>query len=79
MSEWSMSIDRMLDAFEYAQWMGWVLEAVTLERPDGDTFRYTAPLLTRGPRTLGCDEAEGTRRQCRGRKAKKAPTSGVGG
>ena len=28
-----------------------------MERPGGDTFRWTAPLLTRGPRVHGCDEA----------------------
>ena len=33
-------------------------EVVHVERPGGDTFRYTAPLLTRGPRMHGCDEAE---------------------
>jgi crotonobetainyl-CoA:carnitine CoA-transferase CaiB-like acyl-CoA transferase len=33
-------------------------EVVHVERPGGDTFRYTAPLLTRGPRPHGCDEAE---------------------
>jgi crotonobetainyl-CoA:carnitine CoA-transferase CaiB-like acyl-CoA transferase len=33
-------------------------EVIHVERPGGDTFRYTAPLLTRGPRPHGCDEAE---------------------
>ena len=34
-------------------------EVIHVERPDGgDTFRSTAPLLTRGPRPHGCDEAE---------------------
>ncbi len=33
-------------------------EVIHVERPGGDTFRYTAPLLTRGPREHGCDEAE---------------------
>src|SRR5262245_27148336 len=33
-------------------------EVIHVERPGGDTFRSTAPLLTRGPRTHGCDEAE---------------------
>jgi crotonobetainyl-CoA:carnitine CoA-transferase CaiB-like acyl-CoA transferase len=33
-------------------------EVIHVERPGGDTFRYTAPLLTRGPRMHGCDEAE---------------------
>jgi crotonobetainyl-CoA:carnitine CoA-transferase CaiB-like acyl-CoA transferase len=33
-------------------------EVIHVERPGGDTFRYTAPLLTRGPRVHGCDEAE---------------------
>jgi len=33
-------------------------EVVHVERPGGDTFRWTAPLLTRGPREHGCDEAE---------------------
>lgn len=28
------------------------------ERPGGDTFRHTAPLLTRGGRPHGCDEAD---------------------
>lgn len=32
-----------------------------MERPGGDTFRWTAPLLTRGPRVHGCDEAEVTK------------------
>jgi crotonobetainyl-CoA:carnitine CoA-transferase CaiB-like acyl-CoA transferase len=33
-------------------------EVIHVERPGGDTFRTTAPLLTRGPREHGCDEAE---------------------
>jgi crotonobetainyl-CoA:carnitine CoA-transferase CaiB-like acyl-CoA transferase len=33
-------------------------EVIHVERPGGDTFRFTAPLLTRGPRVHGCDEAE---------------------
>ncbi len=33
-------------------------EVIHVERPGGDTFRYIAPLLTRGPREHGCDEAE---------------------
>lgn len=33
-------------------------EVIHVERPGGDTFRWTAPLLTRGPREHGCDEAE---------------------
>jgi crotonobetainyl-CoA:carnitine CoA-transferase CaiB-like acyl-CoA transferase len=33
-------------------------EVIHVERPGGDTFRYTAPLLTRGPHMHGCDEAE---------------------
>ena len=33
-------------------------EIIHVERPGGDTFRTTAPLLTRGPREHGCDEAE---------------------
>ena len=33
-------------------------EVIHVERPGGDTFRYTAPLLTRGPRLHSCDEAE---------------------
>jgi crotonobetainyl-CoA:carnitine CoA-transferase CaiB-like acyl-CoA transferase len=33
-------------------------EVIHVERPGGDTFRFTAPLLTRGPRPHGCDEAE---------------------
>jgi len=33
-------------------------EVIHVERPGGDTFRTTAPLLTRGPRAHGCDEAE---------------------
>src|SRR6476646_742811 len=33
-------------------------EIIHVERPGGDTFRATAPLLTRGPRPHGCDEAE---------------------
>jgi crotonobetainyl-CoA:carnitine CoA-transferase CaiB-like acyl-CoA transferase len=33
-------------------------EVIHVERPGGDTFRYTAPLLTRGPREHGCDEAD---------------------
>jgi len=36
-------------------------EVIHVERPGGDTFRYTAPLLTRGPREHGCDEAEVTK------------------
>ena len=36
-------------------------EVIHCERPGGDTFRYTAPLLTRGPREHGCDEAEVTK------------------
>ena len=33
-------------------------EVIHVERPGGDTFRFIAPLLTRGPREHGCDEAE---------------------
>src|ERR1700760_2023443 len=33
-------------------------EVIHVERPGGDTFRTTAPMLTRGPREHGCDEAE---------------------
>src|SRR5271165_428491 len=33
-------------------------EVIHVERPGGDTFRWTAPLLTRGPREHGCDGAE---------------------
>ena len=33
-------------------------EVIHVERPGGDTFRWTAPLLTRGPRRHGCDKAE---------------------
>ena len=33
-------------------------EVIHVERPGGDTFRFTAPHLTRGPRPHGCDEAE---------------------
>jgi crotonobetainyl-CoA:carnitine CoA-transferase CaiB-like acyl-CoA transferase len=33
-------------------------EVIHVERPGGDTFRFIAPLLTRGPRQHGCDEAE---------------------
>jgi len=33
-------------------------EVIHVERPGGDTFRITAPFLTRGPRPHGCDEAE---------------------
>ena len=33
-------------------------EVIHVERPGGDTFRWTAPLLTRGRREHGCDEAE---------------------
>src|SRR5215467_2579002 len=33
-------------------------EVIHVERPGGDTFRFVAPLLTRGPRPHGCDEAE---------------------
>ena len=36
-------------------------EVIHVERPGGDTFRFTAPLLTRGPRPHGCDEAEVTK------------------
>ncbi len=36
-------------------------EVIHVERPGGDTFRTTAPLLTRGPREHGCDEAEVTK------------------
>jgi crotonobetainyl-CoA:carnitine CoA-transferase CaiB-like acyl-CoA transferase len=33
-------------------------EVIHVERRGGDTFRSTAPLLTRGPRTHSCDEAD---------------------
>ena len=33
-------------------------EVIHVERPGGDTFRITAPFLTRGPRPNGSDEAE---------------------
>jgi crotonobetainyl-CoA:carnitine CoA-transferase CaiB-like acyl-CoA transferase len=33
-------------------------EVIHIERPGGDTFRSTSPLLTRGPRPHGCDMAE---------------------
>jgi crotonobetainyl-CoA:carnitine CoA-transferase CaiB-like acyl-CoA transferase len=33
-------------------------EVIHVERPGGDTFRFIAPMLTRGPREHGCDEAE---------------------
>ena len=33
-------------------------EVIHVERPGGDTFRWIAPLLTRGPRPHGCDKAE---------------------
>ena len=33
-------------------------EVIHIERAGGDTFRTTAPLLTRGPRPHGADEAE---------------------
>ena len=33
-------------------------EVIHCERPGGDTFRHTAPLLTRGGRPHGCDEAD---------------------
>src|SRR5215469_5864527 len=33
-------------------------EVIHVERVGGDTFRSTAPHLTRGPRSHGCDEAE---------------------
>jgi crotonobetainyl-CoA:carnitine CoA-transferase CaiB-like acyl-CoA transferase len=33
-------------------------EVIHVERHGGDTFRHTAPLLTRGRRVHGCDEAE---------------------
>lgn len=33
-------------------------EVIHVERPGGDTFRFIAPLLTRGPREHGCDVAE---------------------
>lgn len=36
-------------------------EVIHVERLGGDTFRSTAPLLTRGPREHGCDEAEVTK------------------
>ena len=36
-------------------------EVIHVERQGGDTFRYTAPHLTRGPRLHGCDEAEVTK------------------
>ena len=34
-------------------------EVIHVERPGGDTFRWIAPLLTRGPREHGCDLADG--------------------
>src|SRR6516225_5447846 len=34
-------------------------EVIHVERPGGDIFRWTAPLLTRGPREHGCDLADG--------------------
>ena len=33
-------------------------EVIHVERPGGDTFRWIAPFLTRGPRPHGCDKAE---------------------
>ena len=33
-------------------------EVIHVERPGGDTFRFFDPMLTRGPRQHGCDEAE---------------------
>jgi crotonobetainyl-CoA:carnitine CoA-transferase CaiB-like acyl-CoA transferase len=33
-------------------------EVIHVERHGGDTFRSTAPLLTRGPRPHGCDKAD---------------------
>jgi crotonobetainyl-CoA:carnitine CoA-transferase CaiB-like acyl-CoA transferase len=36
-------------------------EVIHIERPGGDTFRFIAPLLTRGPREHGCDTAEVTK------------------
>src|SRR5271155_1561135 len=33
-------------------------EVIHVERPGVDTFRITAPFLTRGPRPHGSDEAE---------------------
>ena len=33
-------------------------EVIHVERPGGDTYRGTAPLLTRGPREHSCDAAE---------------------
>ena len=33
-------------------------EVIHVERPGGDTFRWLAPFLTRGPRIHGCDKAE---------------------
>ena len=34
------------------------VEVIHVERPGGDTFRFFDPMLTRGPRRHGCDEAE---------------------
>jgi crotonobetainyl-CoA:carnitine CoA-transferase CaiB-like acyl-CoA transferase len=36
-------------------------EVIHVERPGGDTFRWMAPRLTRGPREHGCDTAEITK------------------
>ena len=36
-------------------------EVIHVERPGGDTFRWLAPLLSRGPREHGCDTAEMTK------------------
>jgi crotonobetainyl-CoA:carnitine CoA-transferase CaiB-like acyl-CoA transferase len=36
-------------------------EVIHVEKPGGDVFRFTAPLLTRGPRPHGGDEAEMTK------------------
>jgi crotonobetainyl-CoA:carnitine CoA-transferase CaiB-like acyl-CoA transferase len=36
-------------------------EVIHVERHGGDTFRFTAPHLSRGPRLHGCDEAEVTK------------------
>lgn len=33
-------------------------EVIHVERPGGDTFRWLAPFLTRGPRIHGCDKAD---------------------
>jgi crotonobetainyl-CoA:carnitine CoA-transferase CaiB-like acyl-CoA transferase len=33
-------------------------EVIHVERPGGDSFRFIAPMLTRGPLEHGCDEAE---------------------